>query len=475
MRLALKTKLVLSYAAVALFLVASLLAVSNHYLRKQFQIYVLHKQDMKNAEIAEAVSKSYSGSAELPDAAFLNFLAGYGDSLTEQGIAMMVFDASGAMIYCTDEADCDHLPGALKSPSERCDDIDGAYSQVSMDITRGGRALGTLRLGYHSPFYYNEGAQSFLSAFNRAYWSMSAFFFAVSVAIGLTMAGRIAGPIMAVTERTRRIAGGLYAPEDFTKTGTYEIDALSGSVDQLARSLETQLMLKKRMAGAYSHEFRTPLAVLQSNLEAMIDGLWQPTRERLESLLAEICRMSRMVSEVDSLVQAGNPETALEMAPTDLSLLARRVLTGYEAAIASKGVALHFDGRPCPVNADPDKFSQIIANLVSNALKYTDPGGNIWVTAHEDDGRAVLSVRDDGIGIAPQDMPFIFEHLYRTDESRARDSGGNGIGLSVAKAIAESHGGAIEAKSRPGEGSVFTVSIPIRKNTSASAKESPPS
>jgi signal transduction histidine kinase len=480
MKLSLKTKLVLSYAALALFLVGSLLAVSNHYLRKQFQIYVLHKQDMKNSEIADAVSKNYAGSFASPDAAFSNFLTGYGDSLFEQGIAMMVFDASGSMMYCTADAKggCDHLPGYRENQAEQCEDIDGAYSQISFDLTRGGRTIGAVQLGYHSPFYQNEGAQSFLIAFNRAFWGMSALFFVAAVAIGLAMACRIARPIMMVTERTRRIAEGEYSPAGSEETGTSEIDELSASVDQLARSLETQHMLKKRMAGAYSHEFRTPLTVLQSNLEAMIDGLWLPTKERLESLLAEISRMSRMVSELDGLVRAGNPETKLEIVPCDLSQLARRVLTSYEAGIAAKGISLHFDGHPCPdspscpISADPDKLSQVIANLVSNALKYTDPGGNIWVKAYLDGDRAVLSVRDDGIGIAPSDMPFIFEHLYRADESRARDSGGNGIGLSVAKAIAESHGGTIAAESRPGQGTVFTVSIPATRHAAISAKES---
>jgi signal transduction histidine kinase len=460
LRLALKTRLVLSYAVMALFLVGSLLAVSNYYLRKQFQIYVRHKQDMKNMEIVEAVSKNYATVPASADAAFLNFLAGYGDSLLEQGITLMVNDASGTMIYCAanGESVCSHAPFA-RGAGEPCQDIDGAYSRSSFDITRGHEVVGAIELGYHSPFYYNESDQSFLSAFNRVSGYTAALFSAASAAIGLVMAGLIARPITTVTERARRIADGEYSG-GFEETGTVEINELSRSVDQLARSLETQHMLKKRMASAYSHEFRTPLTVLQSNIEAMIDGLWQPTRERLESLLAEISRLSRMVSEVDSLVRAGNPESRLEKTPADLSLLARNVLSGFEANMAAKGISLHFAGEPCPVSVDPDKFSQIIANLASNALKYTDPGGNIWVSVNMDGGRAVLSVEDDGIGIAAPDMPHIFEHLYRTDESRARDSGGNGIGLSVARAMAESHGGTIEARSQPGKGSVFTVSIP---------------
>jgi signal transduction histidine kinase len=465
LKLTLKTKLVLSYVAVAAFLVVSLLFVSNYYLDKQFQIYVAHKQDMKNMEIVDAVSKNFSGSAASPDAGFLNFLTGFGDSLLEQGIALMVYDASGAMIYCTnieDGAGCSHMHALPDAEwSAVCPDFDSTYSQDAFGIDRDGKIMGTIKLGYHGPFYYNEGDQSFLSAYNRVFFGMSALFFTASIAIGLLVAGMIAGPIRKVTERTERIAAGEYSG-DYIETGTVEIDALSGSVDRLAESLDTQYMLKKRMASAYSHEFRTPLAVLQSNLEAMIDGLWTPTAERLESLRAEIIRMSRMVSEVDKLVQTGSDESRPEKVPSDLCDLAGRVLRGFEANMASKNLSLDFDCEKCEANVDPDKFSQVIFNLVSNAVKYTNPGGHISVRVCGGGDNAVLTVRDDGIGIAGFDIPYIFEHLYRTDESRARDSGGNGIGLSVARVIVEAHGGAIEVKSRLGEGSVFTVTVPVK-------------
>jgi signal transduction histidine kinase len=340
-----------------------------------------------------------------------------------------------------------------------CPDFLGTYSKESFDIERGGQMVGSVMLGYHRPFSYSEDGASFLSAYNRVFFVMCAFFFAAAVAIGLVMAGMVAGPIARVTERTRRIAQGDYSGA-FEETGTSEIDALASGVDHLAASLQTQFMLKKRMAGAYSHEFRTPLAVLQSNLEAMIDGIWAPTKERLESLLAEIIRMSRMVSEVDNLVRVDNHEFVPEKSPVDLYSMTEHVLCGFEPRMAAKGIRLDFTGESCVASVDPDKFSQVIVNLVSNAVKYTDDGGNISVKTFVADGKAVLAISDDGIGIAAADIPFIFEHLYRTDESRARDSGGNGIGLSVAKAIAESHGGEITVESEIGKGSTFTVTAP---------------
>jgi signal transduction histidine kinase len=462
LRAALKTKLVASYAAMAVFLVASLLAVSNYYIDKQFQIYVAHRQDMKNAEIVGAVSDKFAGSSDKPDAGFTGFIERFGDSLLREGVTLMIYDASGAMMYCSsdDDVGCVHTgAAAVDALGGDCPEFNGAYSTESFAIERGGVPLGSIKLGYHHQFPYDEGGVNFISAFNRAFFATSALFFAAAIGIGLVMAGMIAGPIKRVTDRTRVIAEGNFSGEHIT-TGTAEIDELSASVDHLADRLRTQFMLKKRMASAYSHEFRTPLAVLQGNIEAMIDGIWTPTKDRLESLLAEILRMSRMVSDVDDLVRIGNPEARLVRESIDLADMAARVLRGYETRAAAKGIRLRLDAERAEANVDPDKFSQVMVNLISNAVKYTDGGGLITVRARATEGGAVFEVIDDGIGISEADVPYIFEHMYRTDESRGRDSGGNGVGLSVARAIVDAHGGTITVKSRPGEGSAFTVTIP---------------
>ena len=462
MRLTLKSKLVVSYVAVSAFLAVSLFAVSAYYLDRQFQIYVSHKQDMKNVEVVDAISANFAGGGN-PDDKFLNFADEFGHSMLEQGVVIMVYDAAGNLIYCpsAETPGCVHMAeDSASAPNDVCPQFDGTYAKESFPIERDGAVVGSVTLGYHHPFYYSESDRSFLSAYNRAFSGMAAVFFAIAVTIGLVMAGMIAGPIISMTKRTREIADGNYHG-DAVITGTKEIDELSSSVAHLAESLKTQFMLKKRMADAYSHEFRTPLSVLQSNLEAMIDGIWQPDRERLESLLAETLRISRMVSDIDRLVQAGGADSPIEKKRADIAAMTERILKGFEASAAEKGVKLRFEGGKCEAHVDPDKFSQVIMNLVSNAVKYTNSGGRVKVTAGKDKDNAVLSVEDDGIGIDGRDMPYIFEHLYRTDESRTRDSGGNGIGLSVAKAIVENHGGRIEVKSRPGEGSVFTVKVPL--------------
>jgi signal transduction histidine kinase len=464
MKLDLRSKLSISYMLVAAFLALSLLFVSNFFLEKQFQVYIAHKQDMKNEDIVEMVSRVFSDDGAVRGTALLSFLTDLGDSLKAQGVALMVYDAHGVMVYCTsfDDDGCAHTHDPQGTPDEEsCPDFHGPYTHKRYEIMRNGATLGYALLGYHGPFYYDSGDRVFLNEFNRAFLAMTVLFFAASAGVGLFMAGRIAGPIRRVTERTRRIAEGEYSGRVNIATGTKEIDDLSSGIDHLAESLQTQFTLKKRMAHAYSHEFRTPLAALQSNIEAMIDGLWVPTAERLDSLLVEIFRLSRMVSEVENLVQVQVVSAEDERKEgVDLSEMTGRVLITFEPAARQRGISLIHEKSRCEARADADKLNQVILNLVSNALKYTDDGGNIKVRTFEDGGNATLSIEDDGIGIAQNDLPYIFDYLYRADESRARGSGGNGIGLSVVKAIVDALGGTISVESAPGHGSTFTVSIP---------------
>jgi signal transduction histidine kinase len=169
-----------------------------------------------------------------------------------------------------------------------------------------------------------------------------------------------------------------------------------------------------------------------------------------------------MVSEIENLVSAQVEDSdESRTAVVDISEATEKVLLNFEVAIKQKGISLNYDKLPCEARIVPDEFDKIAVNLVSNAVKYTDRGGEISVrTFRRDDGRAVFSIKDSGIGIAKEDLPNIFDYLYRADESRTRDSGGNGIGLSVVKTIVEAHKGTIEVESAPGRGSVFTVAIP---------------
>ena len=166
-----------------------------------------------------------------------------------------------------------------------------------------------------------------------------------------------------------------------------------------------------------------------------------------------------MVSEVDNLVRVKKQEDVPIKTFFDLSDMTAQVLRSFETNIQSKKIHLSHDKENCRAYADPDKLSQVIVNLVSNAVKYTNPGGHIRIRTYNKGSLAVFCIEDDGIGIEEKDLSHIFEHLYRADESRNRDTGGNGIGLCVVKSILEAHGGQIEVHSKPQNGSRFVVTV----------------
>jgi signal transduction histidine kinase len=213
------------------------------------------------------------------------------------------------------------------------------------------------------------------------------------------------------------------------------------------------------MAGDYAHEFRTPLTSLQSNLEGMIDGIFEVTPERLESCREEILRLTRMISDIDKIVELESDSLVLHKENFDFTKLLNQVLTNFERQIFDKHIVLSVTASPLAIYADKDKISQVLVNLISNAIKYTGIDGKIYIEISDEKDSVKFSITDNGIGIAPDDLPNIFEHLYRADLSRARYTGGSGIGLSVAKAIITAHGGIITAESELNKGSKFTFVI----------------
>ncbi len=304
----------------------------------------------------------------------------------------------------------------------------------------------------HPLFPMNKSMQFFMAS------ALSALI--LTFLFSLWFAGRISKPLKLLTVKTQDIANGHYEEKITTKTGTAELDSLIGSVNHLSTALDSQQRLKKQMARDYAHEFRTPLAALQSNLEGIIDGVFEPSNQRIESMRQEILRLSRMVSEIDKIVELENKSETLDKTQFDLCEVVKQGITTFGAELKEKNITVTVDTEPCMIYADRDKLSSVAVNLISNAVKYTDKNGRINIGVKSSTDTVTFSVLDNGIGISEGDISNIFEHLYRADTSRARDTGGCGIGLSVVKAIVTAHGGQILVNSEIGKGSEFIVTLP---------------
>jgi len=249
-------------------------------------------------------------------------------------------------------------------------------------------------------------------------------------------------------------------PEDSKIMAVIKADAYGNGAVETAQTLEKQEALRKKMGADVAHELRTPLATLQSHMEAMIDGIWEPDADRLKSCYEEIIRINKMVGDLEKLAKYEGESLVLNKTTFDISELIRRIICNFEPEFKNSGIEIAFEGKAEEIFADRDKMSQVIINLVSNALKYTQAGGMVKISAKSEEGVVEIRVKDTGQGIPEEDLPFVFERLYRADKSRNRLTGGAGIGLTIAKTIVEAHNGHIEVYSKINEGTEFLITLP---------------
>ena len=304
---------------------------------------------------------------------------------------------------------------------------------------------------------------NFLNNFNKIMYYAVAVMLIIAAMIAIFMAYRISTPVLNAARRAQQISMGKYTVEGQAASDITELQTLIESVDRLGRGLEEQEELRKRLMSDIAHELRNPVAVIKSHLEAIEDGVWEPTPERIRLTVSEVDRLSQLICEVEKLTSIEGAAHSLSVEETDASSVVEKAALVFDPLYKNKGVELKLDIEPgVMMQLDGAKMRQVVENLLSNALRYTDAGGSVAVTLVGGEKEMTVSVADTGIGIAAKDLPYIFERFYRTDVSRARTSGGIGIGLAIVKAIVEAHGGTIEVESEPGKGTRFTVKIPKR-------------
>ena len=265
---------------------------------------------------------------------------------------------------------------------------------------------------------------------------------------------RLTFPIKGLTRAATDISGGNLKSR-VKISGNDEIAQLSDAFNRMAQSLEIQESLRRKLTTNIAHELRTPISAIRGELEAMIDGLIPFDKEHLQSLYAEIGRLRKIIEGIEELSQAEASSRYLRKTIFPLYPFLEGISGRFGMLFAEKGVSIELScDEKLTINADPDRLSQIIINLLSNALKATESGGNVMITANEDPTGTVIEVRDSGSGIADEDIPFIFERFYRGAK------GGLGIGLTIVRELIEAHGGTITARSDAGKGSVFTLTFP---------------
>lgn len=250
--------------------------------------------------------------------------------------------------------------------------------------------------------------------------------------------------------------------------GTEEIRAVAQAFNDMAHALEEAQHLRRNLLADIAHELRTPLTVLQGNLRAILDDVYALDKEEVARLYDQTRYLSRLVEDLHVLAQAEAHELPLNWLGVDVGRLLHTTAAAFQPLAESQGVSLQVETPSVLplVRADAARLTQVLHNLLSNALRHTPAGGVVTLRAGRSAETIHLEVADTGEGIEARHLPYVFERFYRTDQSRRRDTGGVGLGLAIARAIVEAHGGVIRAASPgPNQGSTFTIDLPLMPAT----------
>lgn len=287
----------------------------------------------------------------------------------------------------------------------------------------------------------------------------------LTVLVSYMATRRLTRPLVALASAARAVERGDPDAGRLLRAGPGELGEVSAAFAQMATTVRRTDELRRAMAADVAHELRTPVTILRGNTEEILDGLAPVTRETVESLHEEVLRLERLVEDLAALSAAEAAGLSLRTAPLDLGMLARRTVAQLHTQLAeaeqTATVAVHEDDRPLMVHGDDDRLTQVVTNLLLNAIAYTPPGGRIGVDARRRGDQVALTVTDTGPGISPDVLPHVFERFYRNGTSTAGRHG-TGIGLAVVAELVSAHGGTVGVTSTPGQGAAFTVLLPGR-------------
>jgi signal transduction histidine kinase len=336
--------------------------------------------------------------------------------------------------------------------------LPGNYQSAGVPVDASGQQVGTLLLTSQDLSGRSPLEQQFLDAANRALIWASALVSAAALVGAAVLSRQLVGPLRELTAASEAMAAGDLSQRVEVHTKD-EVEDLAHAFNEMARDLEAAEVQRQQMTADIAHELRNPLSVIRGNLEAMLDGVYPADVEHLGPIYEETILLQRLVQDLRLLSLADAGQLALVLTQVDLVALLSGIADSVQAVANDQGIEIQLDlpQEPLVVEGDADRLRQVIGNLLGNALRYTPSGGGVTLRAWRADRQAHIQVSDTGPGIAPEDLPHVFDRFYRAGTARDRASGGSGLGLAITRALVQAHGGEIGVASVPGEGATFTI------------------
>ena len=459
-KLKLNKKLILSLVSLIIIVILSIALSINSVFNKKFEQYIIRNNENEISNIIDSIRSKYvNGEWELSS------IQQIGEDAISNGIFVDLYDKDsnlvwGAMTY--NKNMCHMVMGSIENNMNYMINKNKSnYTEKLFEIKNlDNEIIGNIKIGSYGLLYYMDNDVDFLKEINKVITSIGIVMVLITIIIAILISNNISKPVEVVSNMANLIGDGDYDNKIDYDSNIVEIDVLIKSINNLSAKLEEQENLRKRLTTDISHELRTPLTSIQTHLEAMIDGIWEPDTERLNSVNEEVIRLTNLVNQLQNLAKFDSEKSKLNLAKVNVKNLIMNVVYNNQGKALEKNINIECDLESIDSYLDKDKISQVIVNLLSNAIRYTNNGGKIFISSYKENNNLKIQFKDNGIGIPKENIKYIFERFYRVDESRSKNTGGIGVGLTIVKSIIDLHQGTIEVRSELNKGSEFIVILP---------------
>ena len=441
----LSTKLILAFLMISVFSTGIIVVFTRVLASREFERFM---DDRYEAELAEDLARYYNRNQSW-DGVEKEFQRDWhepGNYYEQRPLFFSIADEQGTII----------VAGNDREEGEPCskEEFEDGYP-----IQSDGKTVGVLLLPTspeRSPLDYE-----FLRRLNGSIFLSAIATLVLALFIGILLSRSISRPIQELTKATHHMADGNLGQQVPVRSRD-ELGELAQSFNKMSADLARSFNLRKQMTADIAHELRTPISLILGHAEGVNDGVLKPTRENFEIIREEAERLEHLVSDLRTLSLADAGELSVDFQPVDINTLMSDVHTHYLTLFNQKRITLNLETAPVilKANLDPNRFAQVLNNILDNALRYTPENGQVQLAVRSVNNNIQISIQDSGDGVTPEEASHLFDRFYRVDESRTRDDGGSGLGLAIAKSIVEMHKGRIWAESEKGKGLRVVIELP---------------
>lgn len=462
--MSLSKKLTFSFVFSILISIFIISFISNTMINRKFDSYLIEEQNMKFEKIRKDINDLFlEEGSNLTSRDISNYAS-------MEGIYIEIRDYNDNLVCNSNNSNMMHkgMMGQMMRQMMRRHGTGnsymntGNYVEKNFSLLDGDNIIGTLIIGYIDNSHLTESALLFKDTLSVSFLISGIITIILGLIISIFLSKGLSSPLVNITSTANEMRSGNLKSRSTIKANTKEIKELSYSINYLAETLENQENLRKRYASDIAHELRTPLTILKSHVEAIVDGIWEPTDEHFGVLLGEIDRLAKLVDDLKNTFKTLEADLNINKTYFNITNELKAILSQFEPLFKKEDFILEYSiEENIKISMDRDRFKQIMNNLLSNALKYLKDNGRVFVTLKKEKRNIIITVKDNGTGIKEEDLPFVFDRFYRADISRNKETGGTGLGLSITKALVEAHGGNIYVESNYDKETKFTILLPI--------------